>query len=215
MISTLIALPYELARLPLTVVDRGLADRLPETSAPRVAIDRTLGSADRIAGTLLHHRGLAERGADRLERTEKLLAAARLEQEANARREQAAETTAEGRREAAEKREAARDRAVTGLEDADVAEARGKQEAESRAAKAASTKKAAAARRAADRTASVERRKEAVDTAAERQKAATQREVKAEIDEARETRQAADQARADAERLGDLTDAKKQERTAD
>ena len=32
MISTLIAMPYELARLPLVLVDGRLSERLPETS---------------------------------------------------------------------------------------------------------------------------------------------------------------------------------------
>ncbi len=34
MIRTLIALPYEIARLPLVIVDRNVADRLPETPPP-------------------------------------------------------------------------------------------------------------------------------------------------------------------------------------
>ncbi|MCW2842634.1 MAG: hypothetical protein JWN22_550, partial [Nocardioides sp.] len=66
MISRLITLPYELARLPLLVVDSTLSDRLPETSGPRVTLDRTIGSADKIAGALLGNRDLARRGADRL-----------------------------------------------------------------------------------------------------------------------------------------------------
>ena len=32
MISTLIALPYEIARMPLVYIDSRLSDRLPETS---------------------------------------------------------------------------------------------------------------------------------------------------------------------------------------
>ena len=55
MISTLIALPYELARLPLAIVDNGLSSRLPETSGPRVALDRAIGSADKLAGALLRN----------------------------------------------------------------------------------------------------------------------------------------------------------------
>ena len=81
MISTIIALPYEIARLPLVVLDTGLS-ALPETSAPRVVVDRALGMSDKVAGTVLRNGGLAKRGSDRLERTEKLQSAARLEQEA-------------------------------------------------------------------------------------------------------------------------------------
>lgn len=69
MISTLIALPYELARLPLAIVDNGLPDRLPETSGPCVTLDRVIGSSDKLAGALLGNRDIAKRGADRIERS--------------------------------------------------------------------------------------------------------------------------------------------------
>ena len=65
MIRTLIALPYELARLPLAIVDRNVADRLPETSASRVTLDRAIGSVDRVAGAVLRNEDIARRGADR------------------------------------------------------------------------------------------------------------------------------------------------------
>ena len=101
MISTVIALPYELARLPLAILDDGLSDRLAETSGPRVTLDRAIGSSDKLAGALLRNRDIAKRGADRIERSDKLLAATRLEQEAATRREQARETAAAGSRQAA------------------------------------------------------------------------------------------------------------------
>ncbi len=212
MISALITLPYELARLPLVIVDNRLSNRLPETSGPRVALDRAIGSADKLAGTLLGNRDIAKRGADRIERSDKLLSAARLEQEAATRREQARETAADGRQEAAQKRKAAQDRAASGIEEADAAEARGKQEAKAKAVKTASAKKQAADQRAASRTATVKKRQGRAETAAEAKKQAAQRKAKAELDDARETKQSAAEARADAERLSDLTEAKKQER---
>ena len=211
MISTLISLPYEAARLPLRVVD-GLAARLPETSAPRVAWDRALGTADRTAGGLLHHPGIAQRGTDRLERTEKLVTAARLEQEAAARREQARETAAAGRQEAQAKREAAKDRVSSGLDEAQAVEAKGTAEAVARADRAEAARKAAADAEAERREEAIEERTERVASAAEARKRAAQEAPKNELDEARETKQAAEQARADAERLSDLTEAKKEQR---
>ena len=98
MIRTLIALPYEIARLPLAIVDRNVADRLPETSASRVTLDRAIGSVDRIAGAVLRNEHIARRGADRIDRSAKLIAAAQLEEEAAARRTQAER---DGRRRAA------------------------------------------------------------------------------------------------------------------
>jgi len=212
MISTLIALPYEIARLPLTFVDTKLADRLPETSAPRVTLDRAIGSADKLVGSVLHNPDIARRGADRLDRTDKLVAAARLEQTAAQRREQAAETLVEGHQEAAQKRKAAQDRAASGLDEAAAAEARGKQQAKERAAKAAAAKKAAADKRAANRTETAEQRKKIADSTAEAEKQAEQHKAEAERDEARKAKQEAADSRDDAEILSDLVEEKKQER---
>jgi hypothetical protein len=211
-IRNLIAIPYELARLPLVIVDNRLSDRLSETSSARVALDRTIGSADKLAGTLLGNRDIGIRGADRLERSDKVLATARLEQEAATRREQAHDVAASGRREAAEKRKKAQERATSGLDEADTTEARAKREATVKAAKTAAAKKTAADERAESRVATAEKRKQRAESAADAKKKAARRTAKAELDEARETKQSAAEARADAERLSDLAEAKKQER---
>ncbi len=212
MISTFLTLPYELARLPLVVVGDSVSERLPETSVARVTLDRAIGSADKLAGTVLRNRDILERGTQRLERSEQLLAAARLQQDAAARREQARESAAAGRQEAAEKRRTAQDHAASGLDRADAVEAQGKQEAEAKAAKAAAAKKKAADQRAASRAATAERRKAGVDAAAEAKKQTAQREAKTKLDDAQETKESAEAARADADRLSDLTETKKQER---
>lgn len=214
MIRSIIALPYELARLPVTMIDNRLSGKLPETSVPRVTLHRAMGSADRIAGSLLGNRDIAQRGADTIERTDKLVRAARLEQQAATQREQARETATAGVQEAAQQRKDAQETAASGLEEADVAEALGKQQAKADAAKAAAKKKAAADKRAAARTATAEQRKARVESAAEAKQQAAQREAKGELAEARETKQEAAEARADADRLKDLTEAKKQDRTA-
>jgi len=215
MIRTLVAIPYELARLPFALVDNRLSDKLSETSAPRVTLDRAIGSADKLAGSLLGNRFIARRGADRLERSDKVLTVARLEEEASTRREQARETLAAGRREAAQKRKAAQNRAASGLDEAAAAEARGKQQARATAKKTAATKKAAADKRAASRTATIEQRKSRADAAAQTKKRAAQRQAKDELSEARKSKQSAAEARADADRLKDLAEAKKQERKQD
>lgn len=215
MINTLIALPYELARLPLTVVDKTLAGRMGETSAPRVTFDRAIGSADKLAGAILSNRNLAQRGAKRLERSDKLVTAVRLEQEAEVSRAKAAQRLASGRAEAARKRQQAKDKAASGLAEADAAEARAKQEAKTKATRSAAAKKAAADKRAATKTATAKQRKANATRAAEAKKTAAQRSSKDELKDARETEQSAAEARADADRLSDLADAKKQERKQD
>jgi hypothetical protein len=212
MISTLIALPYELARMPLVIIDNSLSDRLPESSALRVTLEQAVGGADSLVGALLSDRRIAQRGADRLERSEMLAAAARLEEEAETRREQARQTDAVGRREASAKRRAAQHRAASGLEAAAAEEARGKQAAKAKAAQTAAAKKAAADERAASRKAAGmqdnQRKRSAIDARAR----ASQRKARYEIAAARATKRSAAAIRADAERLGDLTKAKKQTR---
>lgn len=212
MISTLIALPYKLARTPLTLIDSTLSERLPETSFPRVALDRVIGSSDKFAGALLGDPDIAERGADRIERSDTLRKAAKLEQEAETRRAQAQDNLADGREEAEEKRKAAEERASQSLDVADAAEARGKREASAKARKAAAAKKAAADQKAANRTTNIEQRKQRADSASKTKKSKAQREAKAKFDDARKTDQTAAESRADAKRLSDLTEVKKQER---
>jgi hypothetical protein len=210
MLRKLIAVPYELSRLPLVLLDHGLSDRLPEDAAPRVTLDRALGSADKLAGALLGNPDIAERGADRIERSDKRVAAARLEQQADIRREQAREADAAGRRQAAQLRNAAQKKAASGIREADAAEAQAKQDARAKAARTASAKKAAANKRAATRTATVEKRKAQTNARVEAKKKAVQRRPKAELDDARKTKRAAAETRADADRLSDIADAKKQ-----
>lgn len=215
MFKKLIALPYELARLPLTVADRQLAARLPETSLPRLTLDRTLGSADRVAGAVLRNPGLAARGSERLDRAATLGTAARLEHEAEARREQARATAAAGREEAAAQRQAAQDHAESGLDEAATTEARGKQRAKATARKAAATRKAVADERAETLEAAAEQRQKRAATAARTKKQAAQKGAKQELAEARRNKEHADAARADAERLEDLAEAKKRKRRQD
>lgn len=215
MISALIALPYKLARTPLALIDSTLSERLPATSLPRVTLDRALGSSDKFAGALLGNREIGARGADRIERSDAVLKAAKLEQEAETRRKQAKEQAADGREEAAKKRKAAQDRASKSLAAADAAEARGKREASARAKKAAAAKKADVDQKAASRQTTIEQRKQRVDSAAEVKKNTAQRKTKAKVKDARKADQSAAGSSADAKRLGDLAEVKKQERKQD
>lgn len=215
MISTLIAFPYELARMPFSRINAGLSTRLPDTSRPRVTMDRAIGTADKLAGALLRNEQIASRGADLLERSDRLVKVAHLEDQADARRETARDVAESGRRTAAAKRQAASDRAASGLAEANRVEAQGKKRATVDAKKTAAAKKAAADKKAAELTETVEKRKKRVAAAAEAKKEAARREAKVDLDDARESKDAAAEARADAEVLSDLTEAKKQERKKD
>ncbi len=213
MISKLIALPYEVARLPLVVAEKNLLAPLPEASAPRVVLDRTIGSADRLAGTLLGNPAIAQRGNDRIEQTDKLVTAARLEKKATLRRDKASAVVGAGREEATEKRQAARERVASAVDDADTVEARGKQQATAKAAKAEAAKERAADRRSEARTESAERRKKNAESAAESKQRSAQSKASSQAQESLETKSEAAAERADAERLSDLTEAKKRQRT--
>lgn len=215
MISTLIAIPYKVARAPLALIDSTLSDRLPETSLPRTALDRVIGTSDKLAGTVLRDHELAESGADRLERSATLRKAARFEHTADARRFQAQQTRAQGFEEAAQKRAAADDRAAEGFRTAADVEARGKQESRAEAKSAATERKNAADQKAANREATIEQRKQNVVSAEDAKKKRAQRKAKAKSDDARAADQSAKQSRADADRLEGLTEAKKQERKQD
>lgn len=215
MISTLVAIPYEIARLPLTVVDSTLADRLPETSAPRVTFDRALGSADRIAGRLTGNRSLARRGAERLDRLEKRVAAVRLEQEASAKRDRAGETVREGRQEAAQKREQAQDRLASAPAKAEAAELRLKKQAKERARGTATVQKVSADERAVKVVETAEQQEKRRKAAADARKKAAQRRAQAKAEAAREIEESAEEKRAEAERLEDLAETRKQERKGD
>ncbi|MGN6251828.1 MAG: hypothetical protein ACTHNS_08450 [Marmoricola sp.] len=214
MLNTLIALPYEIARKPLALVDSGLEDRLSDTALPKVVLDRALGRADKVAGSLLRNRQIAARGAERIDRTEKLLTAARLEKQAATERELARDTGRSGRQQATQLREAAEKRASKGLQEADVVEAAGKREARAEATRTASAKKAAATRKAEAREADVEKRTTQRTQTAEAKKKAAQRSASKKTAQAAQSRKAAAAQRADARELEQLTEAKKEQRTS-
>ncbi|MGN6088301.1 MAG: hypothetical protein ACTHNT_03310, partial [Actinomycetales bacterium] len=151
MLNALISLPYELARKPLELVDGQLAGRVSDTALPKVALDRALGQADKVAGSLLRNPDIAQRGTERIDRTQKLLTAARLEKQAEAERAQARATGRSGQQQASQLRTAAEKRVSRGLQEADEAEAAGKREARAEAKQSASAKKAQATRTAQSR----------------------------------------------------------------
>lgn len=212
MISTLVSLPYRIARLPLVLVDSRLSDVLPETSAPRVTFDRALGSADKLAGRLTGDREIARRGTERLDRLDKLATAARLEQEADARRDQADEVFREAGEQAERKRVTARARIASAPDKAQAAQAHAEQEARLEARTTAAAEKQAADERAVKVVESAEQQRKRKEAAAAARRRAAQRKAAKKTDDARETEEAAAQAREEAEQLGELTEAKKQER---
>lgn len=212
MISTFISLPYELTRRPLVAVGEGLTGRLREDAAPRVYLDKAIGSVDRLAGNLLRNEDIAQRGTDRLQRSAGLAQAATLERKAEANREQARATQAAGRQKAEEQRKAADETLAHGLDEADAVQARTKRDARAAATRAASAKKAAANREASTTKSAADQRRARADQAASAKEKAAQRQAAAEVQDARDNQEVAAGARKDADRLEELTEGKKVER---
>lgn len=211
---TLLALPYEIARAPLAVIDTQIAQRLPQDSLPRLAFDRALGSYDQFAGRLLANKAIVEQGTDRITRSGKLAEALTLENDAAAKREQAQQAGSAGRRSARELREAAQQRVADGLDVADATERRGKQAAATGARRQAAKDKQAVQERTEQRTTSIRRQARQSDQVANARQTAARKAAEAKLDDAAQTRKAARATRADADKLGDLTDAKKDARTS-
>lgn len=212
MISNLLAIPYKVARTPLAVIDGALIERLPEGSLPRTTLDRLIGTSDKLAGTMLGDPSLAERGIDRLERCDTLRKAAKLQNDADRYHKEADRTMANAHEEAAQKRTAADEHVAEVLDVADVVEVRGKREARAEAKNAEASKKAAADRKAEKRDAAIDQRRNRIEANAEAVREDAQNEAKAKLDHARQVDQAAEQSRAQAERLDSLAEAKKRER---
>lgn len=215
MIHTLIALPYKIARTPLALVDSTLAQRLPETSAPRTTLDLVIGSTDKFAGALLGDQELGRRGEERIERSGTLRKAAKREHQADAKLKQAESIATSGREEADRKREAAENRAAESLDLAHVVEAREKREAKAEAKKEAAARRRAADQEAERRTSAIEQRKQQESAAVQAKQKASQRQAKATFDQAREAARAASKSRADAEKLEHLAESKKRQRKQD
>ena len=98
------------------------------------------------------------------------------------------------------------------LDEALQTKAQGKQQSSTNAKKSAAARKAAADKKAAGRTETVQQRKKRVAAAVEAKKAAARREAKSDLADAKKSKEAAAEARADVDVLNDLTEMKKAER---
>lgn len=204
----LITIPYGIARGPISVMTK-IAHRLPADSYPRVAFDRALGSYDQFAGRLLEDDAIVRRGTLRASRSNELAEAVGLERQAAARREQADQVADAGHESAEEKRRAAKERAANALDVAEATERRGKREASARARSQAARTKQAVQARATSRATGVRQQAERVEKAAEARQSNARRGADAKLQDVTRTKATARQARADADRLGSLAEAKK------
>jgi hypothetical protein len=211
---TLLHLPYQAARTPLTLLDATLFQRLPDDSPPRLAFDRLVGSIDEVAGRLLDDETIERRGTELRDRADKLSRALQLAEAAAEHRRAAADTIHDAEHEADTLRADAERHQVDGVEEA-VATEREEERAVTRRARAqAEATKQQADARAERQVASVEQeRKRTEARVSARQRQATGK-VGAELHEAAERKSAARSRRSDADRLGELAEQKQRARKA-
>ena len=211
---TILRPPYLVARLPITVLDKTVVRRLRQDSPPRIALDRVIGSFDQAAGRLLADDAVVRRGTDRIERASKLTEAITLEQDAERKRETASVKAEQGKRAAAEKTQQAKDRAQEGLAEAERTEREGKERAAAAARDLAAKKKKQAEARKQRRVDAIEHGLENVEAEVDTTLTKAQQKAKDKLDAAARTREAAADNRDQADRLGALTDAKRQARAS-
>ena len=186
--------------------------RLDSDARLRLFYERSLGALDAVAGNVLDSPRLAQRGATKIERSEKLMRAADLDAVANA-------TVAHANSELKD----ARGAATQAVEDAQAEKARGAKQAQDsaeerkRAARETADQRADAAKKQADETAA--QRKGAADAAKRVEHAVIRAgeklaevDAQAKLDEAQDNRSVAARKRADADRLEDLADEEKAKR---
>ena len=212
--KTLCTAPYKLARLPWTVVDQQVAQRLPADFAPRLVFDRALGSWDQLAGRLLRDGDLAAQGRQRIARSDDLAEAIRLERSAAAHREQAAEVGSAASAKAEEKRTEAAQRFAEGQHEADATERQGKKLATTRARKKAAADQQDIDQLTEQRVTSIQDGLKKVDAVTDAKLRQARHTAAAKIDDAAATADDAASARADADKLSNLSAAKRANRTS-
>jgi hypothetical protein len=206
---------YKVVRYPLQLVENRIVTRAPTEAPARLFYERALGMLDATVGNAIHDPALVERGTAQIERSDTLGRAAKLDAQAETRKEQADTKLKQARDQAAEEQREARAATEQQTKEARDTAAKRKQEATESA-----QKRSAAAKERADAVASS--RKEAVQSAQrkveEKTSAAEKSAAKAadaKLDDAEDKRVAARNKRVVANRLDDLATTEKETRQAE
>jgi hypothetical protein len=209
---TLLRLPYQAARTPLAVLDMKLVKRLPADSRPRLAFERFVGSIDEVAGRMLNDCRVEKHGTEVRERADTLSEAVGLEQDAAQRRSAAEKTIHDAEQQASELREDARRRQREGVQAAVQNEQKEKQAAVRRARAQAAASKRQAEAKAASRLETVEQQRQRAETRAGVRTAQATAQAKSSVADAAQKKATARGRRAQADQLGELSEAKQQDR---
>jgi hypothetical protein len=167
---------YQLARIPLQLIEAQMAAWLGSEAPPRLFYERWLGGLDATVGNLLGDPKLEERGGALIERSDALDRAAQLDATATQKQVRADDEL-----------KAKRDNAIKDQKDVRAAKERQVKEAQS----AAEQRKRAAARAAEKRTTTARQQADDVDAQRKNSAEATKREGQAKITAAEQTATAA------------------------
>jgi hypothetical protein len=213
--SVVLRFQYQIARLPLQLIEDQVAARLRSEAPARLLYERSFGALDATVGKLLGDQRLEKRGAALVERSNSLSKAAKLDATATRNQEQADA-----------KLKATHDDVVTDINEArdaterQAVEARTNAEQRKRAADEAAEQRAVAAKTQVDEAAA--QRKKTAETVKRQEEAkigaAEQRATKAaesKLDDAQAKRGEAARKRAQADRVEELANIEKQKRRSD
>jgi hypothetical protein len=209
---TLLRVQYQIARIPLQLLDEQLVARLDSDARLRLFYQRSLGLLDAAVGNVLGSPTLAQRGATKIERTDKLMRAADLDAQANATIAQANSKLRHVRGAAAQATEDAHAETVQAAN-----QAQENADERKRAARETADQRADAAKKQADDSATI--RKGAADAAKQVQHAViraheklAEADAQAKLDDAQGNRGVATRKHTRANRLEDLVDEEKAKR---
>jgi hypothetical protein len=210
---TVAALEYKALRLPATVVGKAVST-LDEESRVRLAFEKALGNVDATVGRLIGDEDLTRRGTALSRKAEVLETAVALEEKAEQRKQQAAQTyqaqksTAAQQRREAEQEKADETRRLREQEKARKQAVKQQADAKERAAaQAVQTNAQAKIRAERERLAETEERIQA-------RTSARTAAPKAQLSEAIQRKQDADSERAAADRMAQLADVERSKRQA-
>ncbi|MGV0714174.1 IF2 family translation initiation factor [Mycolicibacterium sp. XJ662] len=206
---------YQLARLPLQVIEEQVVSRMDSEAPARLFYERSLGKLDVTVGSVLDAPEVEQRGTALLERSDALRRATQLEETATERVKHANTELKRTRQEAAEAKNQARED-----KNQQVKQAQSNAQQRNRAAVENAENRISGGTKRADEVA--ERRKKSVDSAKNQERAEiTKAEqqaasaANAKLNDSVDKRVASANKRAQADQMSDLADAEKQKRQAD
>lgn len=191
-------LQYIVARLPLGMIERQMAQRWDDEAPVRLAYERMLGVVDGAAGALLGDRELMDRGHREMQQADMLARAAALDTKAKRTRAEAAEHLSQSLDEAHRHKEAVREATNAAVMDAEDTEIEEKVRAGDRASEQLSRRKDWADRIADARIQAAEAEREAIPPEIDREEHEATEPIASELRNADEKTEEKE----DADRLG-------------